>query len=965
MPKRLIIAAIWGIVFYIPTLYGAAALTAEVEKLVTQANRTSHIPVIVKFIKLIDINQFCDIFRKQHQYEPDTHTKPLKQKKLFRKRLLRGLREQIEQPRAVLGKTLRKHGVKTRLKSLWSINAIALDLPTHLADEIAALPEVDRITVDLRLTMSTEEVESISAEPLWNLNNVNTQQLWQQGITGEGVVVAIMDSGADLNHPDLSEKWRGGINSWFDPFEEHELPVDQVGHGTQALGLILAGDESGYQIGMAPEAKWIAARIFDDANQTTLSAIHEAFQWLLDPDGDPLTDDAPDLVNNSWGFATTINQCYQEYSDDIQLLREAGIGVIFAAGNFAPLDESSISPANNPGALSVGSVDQFNAIELLSSRGPGACDGGVFPKLVAPGGQVFTTDILPVAYNVVSGTSFAAPYITGAMALLKSAFPEATLSQIETAMYDSATDLGEPGADDHFGYGLLNVAAAYERLLASFGSSDSTLLAFSEPSYSIDEETKRLVITVRRLGGSAGEVSVDYHTSDGDARERRDYSGTSDTLTFADGETLRSFEVPILDDQLDEENESFYLTLSNPRGSVSLGNQTEVEVTILDDDGIGTFSFDAISYAVNESRREAFVNVLRTGATSGTAEIEYRIVSDTATADVDYIAGDGKIHFSHGESEKQIHIELVDDKDFEGNERFQLLLSNSDDDAEIGEPASTTVTILDDDPDSRIASIHFDAVSYDISENSSVVTIEVVRTGNTEGIVSIEYTTLDGSARHDREYLESSGKLTFLPGSTRQSLTVKIINDGVYKKESSFSLQLSNASDGAVVSQPSAAIVRILDDDALPFVSFHTATSPSWSNQSGSATGSVSHGGGSAEADNTSNAPSGLKVFDLTLRDYAPGKTYSAGDSQTPEDNLNSELQLESEQETGINQSTSACGQNSGSEGGKSPEACTETQDKNNSQSESRTDTSSLRTGVEALNDETGEIPKPVPAESE
>ncbi|MCU7932610.1 MAG: S8 family serine peptidase [Candidatus Thiodiazotropha sp. (ex Codakia rugifera)] len=965
MPKRLIIAAIWGIVFYFPTVYGAAALTAEVEKLVAQVNSTSHIPVIIKFKKQIDINQFRDIFRKQHQYESTIHTQPLKQKKQFRKRLLHGLKEQIERPRAVLAKTLRKHGIKTRLKSLWSINAIALDLPTHLADEIAALPEVERITVDLRLTMSTEEVESISAEPLWNLNNVNTQQLWQQGVTGEGVVVAIMDSGADLNHPDLIEKWRGGISGWFDPYGQHEIPVDQVGHGTQALGLILAGDESGYQIGMAPEAKWIAARIFDDANQTTLSAIHEAFQWLLDPDGDPLTDDAPDLVNNSWGFATTINQCYQEFSDDIQLLREAGIGVIFSAGNFGPLDESSISPANNPGALSVGSVDQFNAIELLSSRGPGACDGGVFPKLVAPGGQVFTTDILPVAYNVVSGTSFAAPHITGAMALLKSAFPEATLSQIETAMYDSATDLGEPGADDHFGYGLLNVAAAYEHLLASFGSSDSSLLVFSEPSYSIDEETNRLVITVRRLGGSAGEVSVDYHTSDGDARERHDYSGASDTLTFADGETLRSFEVAIYNDQLDEENESFFLTLSNPRGSVSLGNQNEVEVTILDNDGMGTFSFGAISYAVNESRREAFVKVLRTGGTTGAAEVEYRVISDTATADVDYIAGDGKIRFTHGESEKQIRIELVDDNDFEGNERFQLLLSNSDNDAQIGEPASTTVTILDDDPDSRIASIHLDAVSYDIGENSSAVTIEVIRTGNTDSIVSIEYTTLDGSAKHDQNYRKSSGKLTFPSGSTRQLLTVNIINDGIYKKDSSFTLQLSNASDGAVVSQPSAAIVRILDDDALPFVSFHTATTPSRSSQTGSATNDRGRAKGSTEADNRSKASSGLQVFELTLRDYTQGKKYSPGELLTPKDSLDSEIQLESDQETGISQSKSACGQNSGSEGDASPEACTATQDENGSQGESPIDTSSYTTDVETLNSKSTEITKPVPAESE
>ena len=143
-----------------------------------------------------------------------------------------------------------------------------------------------------------------------------------------------MDSGVELSHPDLIDKWRGGTNSWFDPYQQNEQPTDIVGHGTQALGIILGGDESGYQIGMAPEAKWIAAKIFDNANESTLSAIHESFQWILDPDGDPLTDDAPDLVNNSWGFSTTINQCFQEFSEDIQLLREAGIGVVFSAGNY-------------------------------------------------------------------------------------------------------------------------------------------------------------------------------------------------------------------------------------------------------------------------------------------------------------------------------------------------------------------------------------------------------------------------------------------------------------------------------------------------------------------------------------------------------------------------------------------------------------------------------------------------------
>ncbi|MCU7810019.1 MAG: S8 family serine peptidase, partial [Candidatus Thiodiazotropha sp. (ex Notomyrtea botanica)] len=494
------------------------------------------------------------------------------------------------------------------LKSLWSINAVALKLPAHLVDEVAKLPGIDRISVDMLLTMNASPTEVVTTEPLWNLEDVNTNALWDKGIAGEGVVVAILDSGVDLNHPDLVSRWRGGANSWLDPYGQHEIPVDFDGHGTQALSLVLGGDASGYQVGMAPNAQWIAAKIFDNNNQTSLSAIHEAFQWVLDPDGDPTTDDAPDVVNNSWGFTNTINQCYQEFTDDIRLLREAGIAVVFSAGNFGPFDETSISPANDPGSISVGSVDQFQDIERSSSRGPGACDGGVFPKLVAPGSLIFSADVLPIGYNVVSGTSFAAPHVTGAIALLKSAFPTATVSQIETALYDSAADLGDSGTDDHYGYGMLDLAAAYDLLFVELGADSPGLFVFSEALYSIDESTEKLIINVRRLGGSTGEVSIDYHSSDDQATSSSrpaDFKATSGTLVFADGETLRSFEIEIQDDNNDEKNETFYLNLTNPSGDALIGSRSQVPVTILDDDGPGSLSFSAVSYAVNETHDKA------------------------------------------------------------------------------------------------------------------------------------------------------------------------------------------------------------------------------------------------------------------------------------------------------------------------------------------------------------------------
>lgn len=895
MLKRFITAVICAGLFNVPVLHAAAALSAEVEKLVAEVERTARIPVIVKFRKENNIIELKDIINKRHQYESRGEESRSRLKKLFRKSVLLDLREQLVEPRAKLIKTLRSHGIKTRLKSLWAINAVALTLPTELVDEIAALPEVDRITVDMRLIMSEIGSDGSTTDPLWNLININTEPLWRQGIAGEGVTVAIMDSGVELNHPDLIDKWRGGGNSWFDPYQQHELPADSAGHGTQALGIILAGDESGYQIGMAPGAKWIAAKIFDNANESTLSAIHEAFQWLLDPDGDPLTDDAPDLVNNSWGFSNTVNECFQEFSEDIQLLRESGIGVVFSAGNFGPATESSISPANDPGAFSVGSVDQANQIDLLSSRGPGACDGGVFPKIVAPGSLIFTTDLLPSAYNVVSGTSFSAPHVTGAMTLLKSAFPDATPSQIETAIIESATDLGVAGTDGDFGYGLLDVDAAYTYLENSFASSESSRIEFSEMLYSVDEETQRLIVTVRRSGGSKGEVSVDYTTLEDSARQGRDYAVSKGTLHFADGETQRSFEVVINDDSLDEENESFYLALSNVDGGATLGERSEAQVIILDNDGAGSISFAAIAYAVNESRQQAIVDVIRTQGSAGVVDMEYQLVAKSAEPDIDYVSAAGSVSFQPGETEKQIQIDLIDDDLYEGNETFQLLISAVSEGATIAEPATTTVTILDDDPDAQTVSIRLDAVSYDVGEAAGKATLAVIRSGDIEAPASVKYKTLDGSAKKRADYREIAGTLTFAAGVTRRTISIEILDDGLYEAESSFTLLLSDASGNATITTPSAAIVRIMDDDALPFVSIHSTP-----NRNGSPGSGFSSRGGSLKkeprmnrSEKASGAGASLKVFDLRLSDYAagypPDRSLDQGSMEKPPDQASNE----------------------------------------------------------------------------
>ncbi len=246
------------------------------------------------------------------------------------------------------------------------------------------------VRLDYAITLS-EPIPETAAGPEWNIAAINAPELWDLGITGQDIVVANMDTGVDYRHNDLSGRWRGGTNSWFDPNGEHvATPYDYHGHGTQTMGIMLGGDATGSAIGVAPGAQWIAVKIFNDAGYASVSAIHQGFQWLLDPDGDPATDDAPDVVNNSWGYNGLVNTCYLEFQQDIQALKSSGIAVIFAAGNEGPYSASSISPANNPKSFAVGAVNIDGVIASFSSRGPSPCmlENDFFPEVAAPGVDV-------------------------------------------------------------------------------------------------------------------------------------------------------------------------------------------------------------------------------------------------------------------------------------------------------------------------------------------------------------------------------------------------------------------------------------------------------------------------------------------------------------------------------------------------------------------------------------------------
>jgi len=451
----------------------AAGISSDLNTVIQSRSPLEEVPVIINLTEKADIRSII-----------------AKEKHLRRERIVRALKDKAVKTQEVLKRFLHARNAK-RVMPFWIRNAIAATVPVSVIEELEGFPGVESIVLDAVFRVSPV-LPAATAAPEWNISTIKVQDLWNLGIKGDGVVVANMDTGVDVNHPDMQPGWRGGMNSWFNPYSDpagaencgdpgnctpcelsSNMPCDSDGHGTGTMGIIVGGDAGGTSIGVAPGAKWIAVKIFNDAGTATFSVIHRGFQWLLDPDADPSTDDAPDIINNSWGIENSAGRCITEFEPDMQVVKESGIAITSSGGNSGPNPSSDESPANNTGSFAVGATNGDNAISSFSSRGPSSCDGSLFPHVVAPGENIKVADLQLVpsppsqpAYIHASGTSLAAPHVAGAMALLLSAFPQATVLQIESALEQSAVDLGPPGPDDSFGYGLLDVMSAYALLLS-------------------------------------------------------------------------------------------------------------------------------------------------------------------------------------------------------------------------------------------------------------------------------------------------------------------------------------------------------------------------------------------------------------------------------------------------------------------------------------------------------------------
>lgn len=309
----------------------------------------------------------------------------------------------------------------------------------------------------------------------WNIKQINADDVWNTyGIDGTGVVVGMIDSGVTWDHPALKNKYRGyntstgSVNhsaSWYDAYAGRTTPYDESSspHGTHVMGTILGQESTGRNaIGVAPGAKFIAAKGLGP-NGGSSSNLINAGQWMLKPGGSAAN--APDVINNSWGGGSEVNDWFRGV---VRAWRAAGIVPVFAAGNYnypgdAPAG-SIACPANYPESFAVAATDINNRRGSFSYKGPSSYDRNLIkPEISAPGVNVRSS--VPRGYEGGwSGTSMAAPHITGVIALMVQANPNLTVSQIETIIKDTAiplTDNSYPSSPNMgYGYGLVNAFSA-------------------------------------------------------------------------------------------------------------------------------------------------------------------------------------------------------------------------------------------------------------------------------------------------------------------------------------------------------------------------------------------------------------------------------------------------------------------------------------------------------------------------
>jgi solute carrier family 8 (sodium/calcium exchanger) len=229
-----------------------------------------------------------------------------------------------------------------------------------------------------------------------------------------------------------------------------------------------------------------------------------------------------------------------------------------------------------------------------------------------------------------------------------------------------------------------------------------SVVQFAEKGIAVPEDCGAAKVQVVRSGTLMSSVTVKYYTKSGTATAGADFIAVSGDLTFFPGQGKATISVPILDDDEQEDNETFTVVLEPPdKGQVVIGDPSVCEVTIEDNDTAGNLTFDQEFVPIKESVGKVLLTVVRVGGTAGTIGCSFATKEGSARAGTDFAAQEGTLTFPPGVTRKEIAIEIIDDANYEKDETFQVVLSDPTGGANIKEKGvdktAATIKIINDE----------------------------------------------------------------------------------------------------------------------------------------------------------------------------------------------------------------------------------------------------------------------------
>ena len=399
-----------------------------------------------------------------------------------------------------------------RYKAFWIDNIIVVESSNiQTFNRLQNFPEIEA----LRARRTPKLVEPVDISPAAaisaiesNLSHVKADQVWALGYEGQGIVVGNIDTGVRYTHQALVNQYRGNLGggnynhnyNWWDPYDSTTAPADVHNHGSHTMGTMVGDDGDENQIGMAPGAKWIAAKGFNpNATDAGLLSCGQFMAAPTDLNGsNPDPDKRPHVVNNSWGDCGTSYDSW--YAGVITSWHAAGIYPVFSNGNSSNCGYSSPpglntvgNPARSGNVTGVGATGRNNGQYATYSNWGPTDDPDTLnprgypnlkPQVVAPGTNRSAFKGSDSDYSDMSGTSMAAPHVAGLVALIWSAAPwltgnyAATETIIEETAnpidYDSGgSPLPGPGNIPNYatGWGEIDALAAVQEAIATGGDS--------------------------------------------------------------------------------------------------------------------------------------------------------------------------------------------------------------------------------------------------------------------------------------------------------------------------------------------------------------------------------------------------------------------------------------------------------------------------------------------------------------